>query len=108
VTVNIPASGKALVTVTASEQNDTGSAEDYMSFDVSGGQGSTDATALAFQEPPNTGPLGNVPVDAAFQGSATYLATGLAPGSMTFTAKYRVTSGEGRFGMRTIIVIPLG
>jgi hypothetical protein len=33
--------------------------------------------------------------------------TGLAPGSTTFTAKYRVTAGEGSFGMRSIIVVPL-
>jgi hypothetical protein len=107
VTAAIPASGKALVTVTASEQNDSGDAEDFMSFGVSGGPGPSDATSFESQQPPNTGPLGNVPVNDTFQGSATYLVTGLAPGSTVFTAKYRVTSGEGRFAMRSIIVIPL-
>jgi len=48
-----------------------------------------------------------VPVNASFQGSATYLVTGLSPGSTTFTAQYRVTSGEGQFSMRSIVVIPL-
>ena len=107
VTAAVPASGQALVILTASESNDTGSAQSFMSFDVSGGQSSSDATSLELQEPPNTGVLGNVPVEASFQGSATYLVSGLTPGSTTFTAKYRVSSGEGRFGMRTIIVIPV-
>jgi hypothetical protein len=58
------------------------------------------------QQPPNGGPLGNVPPDATYQGSGTYLVTGLAPGSTTFTAKYRASAGEGSFGMRSIIVVP--
>ncbi len=108
VTVNIPASGKALVTVTASETNDTGSAQDYMGFSVSNGQGPLDAMSYESEQPPAGGALGNVPVDATYQGSGTYLVTGLTPGATTFTAKYRVTSGEGTFSMRSIVVLPLG
>jgi Collagen triple helix repeat (20 copies) len=107
VTVTIPASGKALVTVTGSEANDTGGAQDFISFAVTGGQGPSDALAFESQQPPNTGVLGNVPVDSTYQGSATYLVTGLTAGSTVFTAKYRVTAGEGQFGKRSIIVIPL-
>jgi hypothetical protein len=59
------------------------------------------------EQPPAGGPLGNVPVDAVYQGSGTYLVTGLTPGPTTFTAKYRVTSGQGTFAMRSIVVVPL-
>ena len=52
--------------------------------------------------------IGNVPVNATYQGSGTYLVSGLSPGSTTFTAKYRVTSGQGTFAMRSIVVVPLG
>jgi collagen triple helix repeat protein len=107
VTVNVPASGKALVTVTASESVDTGLAQAFMGFGVSGGQGPTDAMSYESEQPPAGGALGNVPVDAVYQGSGTYLVSGLAPGSTTFTAKYRVSAGEGSFGMRSIIVVPL-
>jgi collagen triple helix repeat protein len=97
VTVDVPASGRVLISVTAGIQTTTGSALGYMSFAMSGTNTSTgsDATALNL--------LGN-----NFQkASATFVLTGLTPGSTTFTAVYRTTAGTATFQNRSIWLIPL-
>jgi hypothetical protein len=38
--------------------------------------------------------------------SRAFLATGLTPGLNTFTAKYAVSSGQGSYSVRTILVMP--
>jgi hypothetical protein len=96
-TVTIPASGKALVIVTALESTSNQSGIVFTSFAVSGAStvAATDARALEVQ--------GNNAVRA----SATSVVTGLTPGANTFTAKYRTTAGTATFAARDIVVIPL-
>jgi hypothetical protein len=95
--VTIPASGCALVIVTAGAFGSVGNSTAFMSFAVSGAstQAATDARALAV--------AGNDIVRA----SATSLVCGLTPGSNTFTAQYRVSAGTATFSNRDIVVIPL-
>jgi hypothetical protein len=97
VTLDVPASGRVLVSVTAGIQTSQGGALGYMSFAMSGANTSAgnDATALNL--------LGN-----NFQkASATFVLSGLTPGTTTFTAKYRVTGGTASFQNRSIWAIPL-
>jgi hypothetical protein len=103
-TVSVSSSGEALVTITAQESSNGQGC--YMSFAVSG------ATTLApapndVQSFATLGPF-------LTQGSATYLVTGLNPGTNTFTAQYR-TDGTNLYGYQlygctfgnpTIIVTP--
>ena len=56
-----------------------------------------DATSLRFSDDD----------ERFFQGSATYVVSGLTAGSHTFTAKYRTSAGTETFTNRSIIVIPL-
>jgi hypothetical protein len=98
VTVTIPASGKALVILTAESKGSQGGSASFMSYAASpAGTSGGPADAQAYEV------AGNDFVRA----SATVLVTGLTPGSTTFTAKYRVSSGTGTFGTREITVIPL-
>jgi len=92
----------ALVIVHAQSANSgTGSAR--MGYDVSG------ATSIAAADNRATGILGVA--GAAPNASAMALHYSallpLTPGSNTFTAKYRVSSGTGTFEHRRIIVFPL-
>jgi hypothetical protein len=101
VTVTIPSSGKALVTLTGSLTNNANAAQSNMGFAVSGAttQAASDTQALVVKSGGNQFIL--------VQGSATFFLSGLTPGSNTFTAKYRVSAGTGTFVNRTIIVVPL-
>jgi hypothetical protein len=96
VTASAPSSGNVLVTVTAFMSNGAASGG-YMSFQVDA-TAATDATSLHFD---------NTTANFAFQGSATYVVSGLTAGSHTFTAKYRSGAGSETFAHRSIIVIPL-
>jgi len=73
----------------------------YMSFQVDTTAivtATLDATALRFNDDANL----------HFQGSATYVVSGLYTNSPhTFTAKYRTGGGTETFANRSIIVIPL-
>ena len=95
VTVVVPASGMVLISVTAGMVSSNGNAG-YMGFVVSGANTSaaTDPLALNLQ--------GNQFVKA----SATFLLTGLTPGSTTFTAQYRTTGGTETIHNRYIWAIP--
>jgi hypothetical protein len=99
--VTIPASGKALVTVTGSLTNSGTSNQSFMGFAVSGSttRAAADTQALIVKNGGNQAILA--------QGSATFFVTGLTAGSNTFTAKYRVDAGTATFVNRSIIVIPL-
>jgi hypothetical protein len=96
VTVSVSSSGKALVMVTASmiEADIKGC---YMSFAVSGNTtvSSSDTQALILES-----------YGTAFQGTATYLVSGLTAGSNTFTAKYRANGEACTFANRSIVVTP--
>ena len=99
VTVTIPASGKALVTLTSLIDNTNADKDNFMAFAVSGNTtlAASDATALRWSGKNGDG----------MQFSATYLVTGLTAGSNTFTAKYRTSANTATFTNRSIIVIPL-
>jgi hypothetical protein len=64
---------------------------------TAGGVGATDTFALI--------------ATSGHQSSATYLVTGLTPGTQTFTAKYKRVGGGGgstaTFASRNIVVTPL-
>ena len=92
VQVTVPPSGNVLVTLTAGITPTSGNTA-FMSFSVDSSS-ATDATALA--------------ADSTFaQASATYLISA-TPGSITLTAKYRVSGGaSATFANRGITAIPL-
>jgi hypothetical protein len=95
--VTVVTGAKAIVTLTAQLQN-SGASAAFMAYAISGATtlAAADATAL-FNNNPNT---------SIWQASASYMQTGLTPGSNTFTAKYRVTGNTGTFLNRSIIVEP--
>ncbi|MEA2703910.1 MAG: hypothetical protein QOD63_1855 [Actinomycetota bacterium] len=103
VTVIIGATGKALVSLHSAVANATGSLASYYGFAVSGATtlAASDATAIGF-----TAPVAN----GGIRTGTTILLTGLAAGSTTFTAKYRMDPGVGpaTFVDRRISVCPLG
>ncbi|KQH75602.1 hypothetical protein AO501_25335 [Mycobacterium gordonae] len=101
VTTTIGSSGMALVTVSANLQNNTQASRSYMGFAVSGAstQAAADSYSIAIGIAASVANMGH------FAGS--FLVTGLAPGSNTFTAKYRVSATTGTFADRRIAVIPL-
>lgn len=98
VTVTIGQSGLALVIVTAFAFNGTASQVNYMSYQVSGATSRSPSDAKAMI-------LHSETVNGQGRQSAMHLETGLAPGSTTFTAKYRVNGGNGSFANRTLIVV---
>lgn len=101
VTVTIGSSGKALVTITADITPSAAATFGIMGFALSGANTAVASTAQSLQFEAYT-------TNAGFQGSATYLLTGLSSGSTTFTAKYEKSgSGNALFGARSIIVWPL-
>ena len=94
-TFTTPASGNAIVTVTARISNLNSGSLACVSF---AGRGATavDSQALCYDG------------GDTVQFSATYLATGLTPGPGTITAKYRTTGGHSAtFSNRTITVVPM-
>jgi hypothetical protein len=99
VTLDVPASGRVLVSVTAGIATSTGSGSGFMSFTMTGANDlpapTDDSTAL--------NQVGN-----NFQkASATFVLSGLAPGSTTFTAVYRTDAGSATFRFRSLWAIPL-
>jgi hypothetical protein len=100
VTVTVPASGKVLVSVTAGMIGDAGSRVCHMGFATSGANSAaaTDANALIHQG------------SNLNQDSASFVLTGLAGGSTTFTAQYSSSSGGTptcTYSNRSIWAIPL-
>lgn len=100
VTVTIGANGIALVSIYAHLGNDTATSASAMSFFMSGANTSTPVDGYAI--------FYNASVNSA-QGwiGATFMLTGLAAGSTTFTANYRVNGGTGTFLSRQLSVVPL-
>src|SRR5580704_5987786 len=93
----------ALVIVTAMMSNDTASDGCVMGFAVNGANPSNDSQVVSFSN--DSGLLGSVNQKA--QMSATYLISGLAAASNSFSAKYHaVGGGSCTFANRGIIVIP--
>ena len=99
--MTVPASGKALVIVTASETNAGSSGGAFMGFAVSGATtvAASDTQAFSFVNGGNQA--------QTVQASGTFYVSGLTAGSNTFTAKYRGTVGTATFVNRSITVVPL-
>jgi hypothetical protein len=90
---------KALVILTAAANGSQGGSATFMSMSVTGG-----ATTIN----PSDGNAFGVSGNDAIRASATVVLTGLSSGvPLTFTAKYRVSSGTGTWATRDITVIPL-
>jgi hypothetical protein len=99
VTLDVPASGRVLVSVTTGISTTTGGGSGYMSFALSGAN---------TQAPPADNSLALNLFGNDFQkASASFVLNGLTPGSTTFTAKYRTNAGTSTFQNRSIWAIPL-
>jgi hypothetical protein len=99
VTVGIFSSRMALMTLTGMLSSPESSlTQCYMGFAVSG------ATSVSASDTQSLNAA--VLQDQENQVSATYLVTGLNPGSNTFTAKYRSDGNDCTFSNRNIIVTP--
>lgn len=96
--VTVDTGPNALVIVHASMEN-TGAGSSRMAYEVSGSTSSAPAD--------NRGIGVQGVAGAVVLASGVTLQTGLTPGSNTFTAKYRVSSGTGTFLSRRLIVFPL-
>jgi hypothetical protein len=89
--------GRALVIVGGRMSNNTAGATSAMS--VAGpGLTPSDTTALTNQ---------NESTSSLLIASHVFIASGLTPGSATYTAKYRVSGGTGSFSSRRLAIIPL-
>lgn len=96
--VTVTTGPAALVFVHGSCEN-TGSGASRMAYEVSG------ATSIAAAD--NRGISAFGVAGAGSMATGVALHTDLTPGSNTFTAKYRVSSGTGTFVSRRLIVYPL-
>lgn len=96
--VSVATGNRALVSIYANFLNNPGgsTSRSWMSFDIGG------ATTLAATD--------FLSIDHSFNGGmrwgASFLMTGLTPGTNSFTLRYRVTAGTGTFSVRRIAVIP--
>jgi hypothetical protein len=100
ITLPVPASGRVLITVSSQMLGSSASTSCFMSFVATGANSiaAADANAVILA-------AGSVQ-----RASATDVLSGLAPGSTTFTAKYRVSGGGAAncaFATRSIMGIPL-
>lgn len=96
--VTVDTGPNAMVIVHGSMANSgTGSAR--MSYEVSG------STSIAGADNRGVGVYGSA--NTGVLASGVTLHSDLVPGSNTFTAKYRVSSGTGTFLSRRIVVFPL-
>jgi len=101
-TVTVGTNGLALVIVHALAGANIATVENYMGFAISGASTVAASDAFAGVMRSNDATItGNDGLDG------TFLVTGLTPGSTTFTAKYRVSAGTGRYATRKITVLPL-
>jgi hypothetical protein len=98
VTATIPASGNALVILTARMSNSNGQRYLAMGFSVDGSAATDDRALILYSQ------TANVPVQA----SAALYVSGLSAGSHTFSANYyRTSANTGTFTNRQIMVIPM-
>jgi len=101
VTVDVPASGKVLLSVASGMAGSPGGSSCFMSYALSGAntQAASDSTAVVLGG-------GN---GQFLRASAASVFNGLTPGSTTFTALYKVNAANVSctYSNRTIILIPL-
>jgi hypothetical protein len=96
--VNVDTGPFALVLVHGAMEN-TGAGSSRMAYEVSG------ASSIAPADNRGIGVFGTA--GGGLVASGVALHQDLTPGSNTFTAKYRVSSGTGTFLSRRIVVFPL-
>lgn len=94
--VTVTTGVQALVMLYNANLHSTGTTSALMSFDISG------ASTVASNDNMSIGMATTVGI----REGATFLVTGLTPGSSTFICKYRVGSGTGTFVDRRITVVP--
>jgi hypothetical protein len=99
ITINIGASGLAIVSVYAHLAYFSSNTISYVGFALSGANSASAAD--------NQAVWGNFVNVTDYAHGATFLLTGLAAGATTFKMKYRVSGGTGTFSNRRIAVIPL-
>lgn len=100
-TVTVETGPMALVIVHCQLSN-TGTGSARMAYEVSG------ATSLAPADNRGIGHFGVANLTVGCSGAALHFGgVSLTPGTNTFTAKYRVSSGTGDFFSRRIVVLPL-
>ena len=101
ITVSVSATGKALVNIATNLLQSSSSGGCIMGFAV-------DAVAASDGQSIGIGGTTGVTFSDGVSLGATYLVTGLTPGSHTFTAKYRRTGGTGTctFSDRSLVVTP--
>jgi hypothetical protein len=94
--------GPSALVIVHCQLSNSGAGSSRMAYDVSG------ATTISAADNRGTGIFGSAGVTLIASGVALHFG-GLAlnPGSNTFTAKYRVSSGTGTFTQRRIAVFPL-
>lgn len=97
VTVTVGSTGKVLLGISCALRNSSGNFS-MMAFAMSGATVWAGDDSMSLQ------------TSAAddLRAGATWIRSGLATGSTTFTAKYRVTAGTGTFTHRRMWVTPLG
>lgn len=99
VTTTVPASGQVMVIVQSWARNSTVGSQVYLSFAASGANtqaASLDYAAVWDQDSADYSTI-----------TATFVLTGLAAGSTTFTTQYWAEGGTATFGRRRITVIPI-
>lgn len=96
-TITVDTGPAALIIVRCSAEN-TGGGSSRMAYTVSG------ATSIAAADNRGVGFFGAA--GGNINASDVSLVSALTPGSNTFTARYRVSSGTGTFSSRRIIVLP--
>lgn len=99
VTVTIGSLGMAIVIVSCQQILSSSPVSAFMGYALSGANTRSASDALAYLSTGNNG--------FGYEASFVHLETGLAAGSTTFKAKYRVTAGTQSFQYRRIEVIPL-
>ena len=99
VTLDVPASGKVLLVITAQQRSSAAAAYNYSSVAISGAntEAASDDEAL----------VNGQGVTHEVRASFSRVITGLTPGSTTFTMKYRAAGGTSTFSKRRISVVPL-
>lgn len=96
-TVTVTTGASALVMLYNANVNAAGTSSSLMSFAISG------SSSVAANDNMSIGTNSTV----GSRAGATFLVTGLTPGSNTFTAKYRVGGSTGTFVDRRLAVFPL-
>lgn len=96
-TVTVTTGPAALIIVRGSMEN-SGAGSARMAYEISG------ATSLAAADNRGVHVFGSAGVNVGASDASLW--TALTPGSNTFTAKYRVSSGTGTFFARRIFVVP--